>query len=64
MSQFRFFDVEILKGNVNAFSVASSDAILTIIPFIGIIGFLSYRVSKHIRRLSRGHYVPLPDVDY
>lgn len=52
-----------LQGNINAFFVASEYAILTYIPFIGIIGYLSMRVNKHVRRLSRGRFVPPPEED-
>jgi len=54
----------ILGNTNNPFSVALSYAILSSIPFIGIAGFLSYRVNRHIRRLSRGRYEPPAEEDY
>ncbi len=54
---------QVISGNINAFSLAQSDAIFAIVPFIGIIGYLSYRVNKHIRRLSHGRYEPPVEED-
>lgn len=50
-----------LTANVNTPQLALSDAILTFIPFIGLIGILSYRVNRHVSKLSRGRYTPPRD---
>ncbi|MDG7000433.1 MAG: hypothetical protein JRN15_15155 [Nitrososphaerota archaeon] len=52
-------------GNANnPLSAALSFAILSATPFMAIEGYLSYRVNKHIRRLSRGRYEPPAEEEY
>ena len=49
----------------HTYTQALSFAILAFLPYLTAIAFLSYRVNKHVRRLSRGKYEPPPvEEDY
>ena len=43
---------------VNPFYSALVYAVLVFIPFLLLTGYFSYRVNRHIERLSRGKYEP------
>jgi hypothetical protein len=53
-----------LAGNPNTLFLSLSYSIFSAIPFMGVIGFASFRANKHIRRLSRGRYMPPQEEDY
>jgi len=42
----------------NALGEALEYGIVSFIPFVAIIGYFSYRVNKHIDRLSKGKFEP------
>lgn len=47
---------EVLTLDAAAFWLGLASSIAAFAPFVGIIGYLSSRVNKHIDRLSRGKY--------
>jgi hypothetical protein len=49
---------ELLTLNASAFGLGLEYGIVAFVPFIAIIGYFSYRVNRHIDRLSRGKYEP------
>ncbi len=60
-SAYVFFFVaigELVMFKTSAFSDGIQYGVASFAPFIALIGYLSYRVNRHIDRLSRGKYEP------
>ena len=60
---FYEFVIQTVALNSNALFVSLSYAIFSTIPFMAIMGYLHYRVSKHVRRLSYGKYENVLELD-
>ncbi len=49
---------EVLAFDTAVFWLGLASSIAAFAPFIGIIGYFSYRVNRHIDRLGKGKYRP------
>lgn len=50
--------IQFLSEPGRIFSQALQYGIISFVPFIAIMGYFSYRVNKHIEKLSKGKYEP------
>ncbi len=61
-TSFLIFELALTSLSVgfrpSPFQDAFQAALIALVPFLAVIGFLSYRVNKHITRLSQGKFEP------